>query len=211
VSKETKVEAIFIRHGQSTANAGAPTDNFALIPLTQLGREQAETLAASWAVTPGLIVVSPYLRAQQTAEPTIARFPQVPVETWDIYEFTYWDPANWDGGDEDEDAWVERFWREADAERTHGGAENFRAFLGRAKAALARLAELDVDGPVMLFTHGHFIQALRHAILFEDWSAHKVMGAFRENDARAWVRNTQVVRADWDGKRWTLEEPKVYS
>jgi broad specificity phosphatase PhoE len=210
VSTEKKVEAIFIRHGQSTANAGEPTDNFALIPLTQLGWEQARALAASWTVTPSLIVVSPYLRAQQTAEPTIARFPNVPVETWDIFEFTYWDPANWDGANEDEDVWVERFWREADAERTHGNAENFRAFLARAKATLARLETLHVDGPVMLFTHGHFIQVVRHAVLFETWSAHKVMRAFRENDARAWVKNTQVVRADWDGKRWTLEEPKIY-
>lgn len=201
---------MFIRHGQSTANAGAPTENFALVPLTALGQEQARVLAESWTVTPALILVSPYLRAQQTAQPTIARFPGVPVETWDIHEFTYWDPANWDGGDEEEDAWVERFWNEADAERRHGNAENFRAFLGRAQATLARLAALKLDGPVMLFTHGHFIQAIRHAILFETWSAHAVMGAFRENDARAWVRNTQIVRAEWDGRHWKLEEPKIY-
>lgn len=42
---------------------------------------------------PDLIVVSPEPRAKQTAEPFIARFPGVEVETWPIQEFTYLSPA----------------------------------------------------------------------------------------------------------------------
>lgn len=38
---------------------------------------------------PDLIVVSPYLRARQTAEPLLARFPTVPCETWPIQEVSY--------------------------------------------------------------------------------------------------------------------------
>ena len=34
---------------------------------------------------------------QQTAAPTIARFPGVPVEVWPIEEFTYLQPARWNG------------------------------------------------------------------------------------------------------------------
>src|SRR3546814_5730649 len=34
---------------------------------------------------------------RQTAAPTIARFPGVPVEVWPIEEFTYLQPARWNG------------------------------------------------------------------------------------------------------------------
>ena len=37
----------FVRHGQSTGNAGIPTTNLALMPLTVLGQQQAEAVPAS--------------------------------------------------------------------------------------------------------------------------------------------------------------------
>ena len=36
-----------------------------------------------------------YLRTQQTAQPTIERFPEVPVAVWPIQEFTYLEPSRW--------------------------------------------------------------------------------------------------------------------
>jgi phosphohistidine phosphatase SixA len=45
-------------------------------------------VAARWTEVPGLIVTSPYLRARQTAAPTIERFAKVPTEIWPIREFT---------------------------------------------------------------------------------------------------------------------------
>jgi hypothetical protein len=83
------MQAIFIRHGQSTGNAGIPCHDLALLELTELGHKQAREVAASWTETPSLIVTSPYLRTHQTAAPTIERFPNVPVEVWPIQEFTY--------------------------------------------------------------------------------------------------------------------------
>src|SRR3546814_8146983 len=74
------MRAIFIRHGQSTGNAGVPCDDLGAIELTELGQEQAREVAASWTQAPALIVTSPYTRTRQTAAPTIARFPGVPVE-----------------------------------------------------------------------------------------------------------------------------------
>jgi broad specificity phosphatase PhoE len=76
------MRAVFIRHGHSTANAGVPSDDLALIELTELGRRQAADIAAAWTECPTLIVISPYIRTRQTAEPTIERFPGVPVEIW---------------------------------------------------------------------------------------------------------------------------------
>lgn len=75
------MKAVLIRHGQSTGNAGIPCHDLALINLTELGRQQAREVAASWTERPSLIVTSPYVRARQTAEPTTERFPDVPVES----------------------------------------------------------------------------------------------------------------------------------
>jgi phosphohistidine phosphatase SixA len=68
------VRAIFIRHGESTGNAGVPCHDLATIELTERGHEQARAVAASWTEAPALIVTSPYTRTRQTAAPTIARW-----------------------------------------------------------------------------------------------------------------------------------------
>src|SRR3546814_12707156 len=77
------MRAIFIRHGENTGNAGVPCHDLAAIELTERGHEQARQVAASWTQAPALIVTSPYTRTRQTAAPTIARFPGVPVERSD--------------------------------------------------------------------------------------------------------------------------------
>ncbi|MGJ3650040.1 phosphoglycerate mutase family protein (plasmid) [Sphingomonas sp. GlSt437] len=109
------MRAIFIRHGESTGNAGVPCHDLATIELTERGQEQARHVAASWAEAPSLIVTSPYTRTRQTAAPTIARFPAVPVETWPIEEFTYLQPARWNGtASAERMPHLERYWSAAD-------------------------------------------------------------------------------------------------
>jgi broad specificity phosphatase PhoE len=91
------MRATFIRHGQSTGNVGIPCEDLSLQELTEKGRQQAREVATNWTQTPDLIVTSPYLHAQQTAQPTIERFPSVPVEVWPIQEFAYLEPSRWNG------------------------------------------------------------------------------------------------------------------
>jgi probable phosphoglycerate mutase len=69
------VRVWLIRHGQSESNAGLPSTDWRAIPLTALGRRQAEHVARVFADPPQFIVTSPYLRARQTAQPTIERYP----------------------------------------------------------------------------------------------------------------------------------------
>ncbi|MET1039084.1 MAG: histidine phosphatase family protein [Aeromicrobium sp.] len=74
-----------VRHGESTANVAAGSaerdrldlidiaEREADVPLSDLGRKQAESLGRRMRLTPGtelpdLVVVSPFLRARQTAE-----------------------------------------------------------------------------------------------------------------------------------------------
>ncbi len=209
MSKKT-IEAVFIRHGQSAANVGLWTGDFAQIPLTAVGWDQARRLAARWTVRPGLIVASPFLRTQQTAEPTVARFPEVPVETWPIYEFTYWDQAHWSGSTpERELEEVARYWRVADPEFHLEGAESFGDLLRRTRDARARLETLDVDGPVFLFTHGHFMQALRHDLNHPEWTDQQKMMTFREVDEREKVLNTELMTLRFDGTGWRLVRDEV--
>jgi len=194
--------ATFIRHGESMANIGQWDGGFAEIPLTNLGERQSEILAGKWDFTPDLIVVSPYLRTQQTAAPTIARFPDVPVETWPIHEFTFWDPAYWDAGPDDTFEMVERFWRKADPDYRHAKeTETFRDLLGRTEAALARLAARP-EKRVLLFTHGHFMQALRHTLFYPEWTPHEKMANFRAYDDVHRVRNTETMNVELANGEW---------
>jgi broad specificity phosphatase PhoE len=200
------IRAIFIRHGQSTANIGEPTDDFAQIPLTPLGQQQAEALAATWTFTPGLIVVSPFLRTQQTAAPTIARFANVPVETWPVYEFTYWDRAHW-GESRPEDEWekVDRYWSEADPDHREGQqAESFSMLLDRVRDALDRLEKVKVKAHVLVFTHGHFMQALRHSLLYPEWTARQHMQQFREFDQLYKIKNVEQVELAFEFGMWRI-------
>ena len=78
-----------IRHGESEANAGGVTSDFGTVALTDLGRLQAEAIAKNCIDVPNAIGVSGYLRAQQTAAPLLARFPNVQAVEVGVHEFTY--------------------------------------------------------------------------------------------------------------------------
>ncbi|NIE84349.1 histidine phosphatase family protein [Burkholderia sp. Cy-647] len=100
-----------IRHGESAANAGSATDDPASIPLTEAGQQQAFAISRRLTSPPNLIICSPFDRAQQTAAPTLRRFPHTPRETWPIQEFTYLTPAKCAGTSAAQRRpWVEAYW-----------------------------------------------------------------------------------------------------
>jgi len=153
--------SVLIRHGESEGNAGLPTDSPGAIRLTARGYEQAEALARSVQMPPDRIVVSPFLRTQQTAQALIGRWPEVLVETWEVHEFTYLNPHNYVGTTEAQRGGVARaYWDLLDPDwEDGGGAESFRAFIGRVDGMLARLA-LAPECWTLVFTHGYFIKAV---------------------------------------------------
>ena len=149
-----------IRHGQSRSNAGFATGDTETIPLTGLGHRQAvlgsQTIAETFG-SPELIVASPYLRAQQTAQPTRERFPTVPFETWPVQEFTY---LHFSG----ETVYSERlpridaYWRGADPESKDApGYESFNDLMARVEDCAERLRACP-HATVVVFTHCRFIQ-----------------------------------------------------
>lgn len=90
-------EVWLIRHGESISNANLPTGDPSQSSLTELGAAQAEQIVGAFEDAPDLFVISPYLRAQQTAVPTLTRFPHIPQEIWPVHEFTYLNPTRYHG------------------------------------------------------------------------------------------------------------------
>lgn len=204
--RQIPIRAVFIRHGQSTANIGIPCRDIALVKLTDLGWNQAKELVANWTERPDRIVVSPYLRTQQTAEPTIRRFPDVPVETWPIQEFCYLQPHRWTNlSDEELRPHVDRYWTECNPEFCDGeGAESFSTLLARAQTALDGLAALPDDELVFVFTHGHFILALWGLLTETHPDERSRMRSFwQEGDPRV-VGNTDQIWVERTGGDWQI-------
>ena len=189
------MRAVFIRHGQSTGNAGIPCHDLALIELTELGWQQAREVAAGWTERPSLIVTSPYLRARQTAEPTIERFPDVPVEVWPIQEFTYLQPSRWNSTlTRDRKPHIDRYWGTADPAFCDGEeAESFSMLLERARAALERLEAMPQDALVYLFSHGQFIQALNLLVRYEGMTDGEIMRSFPNYDREHPIGNGDLL------------------
>lgn len=150
-----------IRHGESAANAGAPTQDHASIPLTEHGVDQARRIALSFTNAPDLIVTSPFSRALATAQFTTSAFPSVPMETWPVQEFTYLEPARCVNTTVAQRRdWVREYWNQANPTFVDGdGAESFLEFVSRAQAFLRRLAA-HPSRDIVVFSHGQFINAV---------------------------------------------------
>jgi 2,3-bisphosphoglycerate-dependent phosphoglycerate mutase len=156
----------FIRHGESQANAGGRTSHPARIELTAGGWEQASCIASAFVAPPALIVISPYVRAKQTALPTIRRFADIAQEEWPVHEFTYLAPFRYASTTRAERLpVVNEYWSRKDVNYVDGeGAESFADFMKRVDNALDRLRECKAS-PVAVFSHGQFIRALMWKLL----------------------------------------------
>ncbi len=180
-----------IRHGESIANAGEPTQDHRSIPLSTQGIRQAQALSLQIPEAPGLIATSPYLRAQQTAMLTIGRFPQAATGIWDcIHEFVYLAPSTCVGT-----TFAQRrprviaYWRRLDPDYIDGeGAESYRQLIERIDHTLSILQRRP-EQFILLFTHAQFIRNLLLVYRKPGRPAEEYMAAFRRSTP---VRNCQI-------------------
>lgn len=152
-----------IRHAESTANAGEPSDSPGGVPLTALGHQQATAVAAEFEEPPGRVLVSPYIRTQQTAAPLVEKF-KLSMETWPIHEWNYLDEGRYQGT-----TWTQRrpavweFLQRNDPDFRDGPrSESFMDLLERVDdfgSKLQDVEDLDETG-VAVFSHGRFIKAV---------------------------------------------------
>jgi broad specificity phosphatase PhoE len=154
-------EIWLIRHGESESNAGLPTSDTAKIALTPTGIAQAKHVVAAFTRPPAVIVTSPYLRAIQSAQPTIERFPQARLEEWPVHEYTYLSLASRHNTTlHERRPQIDAYWERCDPQYVDGdGAESFAALVVRAKRVMERIKCLD-DDFVAIFSHGLFIRTL---------------------------------------------------
>jgi broad specificity phosphatase PhoE len=199
------VKVVFVRHGESTGNAGVPSFDLSQLELTDIGRGQAERTAANWQQTPTLIAMSPYLRTHLTAAPTIQRFPDVPVEILPMEEFTYLEPSRWNGTSRQARLpHIESYWGYADPLFCDGpGAESFQTLLDRVSRTLTRFEALPSDALVYAFSHGQFIQAVRQSLLHPTWTAQQKMAHFWAFNTEHPILNADQVEASLEAGRWT--------
>lgn len=150
----------FIRHGESVSNANLPTTHPAASELTGKGHREAGYVVQAFTKKPDLIVVSPYIRARQTAVPTINRFDPVPVAEWPIEEFSYLHPEKYNGTTGN-DRWPDAraYWERMDPLEKEGGeAESFTEMLKRVRAMEDNLWQTS-ESFIALFSHGLFLRA----------------------------------------------------
>jgi broad specificity phosphatase PhoE len=154
-----------IRHAQSRSNAGLPTIGPDDNGLSELGYAQSKCIPIVFKQSPDLIVTSPYLRTQLTAQPLIEQFPQTPIEIWQVQEFTYLTlPLDQPTTPLIRKPFSEAYWERCDPHYIDGvHAESFTQLMERVQAALQQMQQQ--SGFVVVFTHGLFIKAMLWQIL----------------------------------------------
>jgi broad specificity phosphatase PhoE len=181
-------ELWLVRHAQSAGNAGQKTESTAENPLTELGHEQANDLRNYLVkiVDPDVIIHSSYLRTKQTAEPFISSVnyrpvsltwqwqpeavltapvnepkPLIPVEEWNIHEFTYLCASKYENT-----SMAERlpardvYWARMDPDYIDGeDAESFNQMMMRVERCLRHFLQGRYETAVA-FTHGQFMKGV---------------------------------------------------
>jgi len=84
----------FIRHAESEANAGLPTSDPASIALTAKGFEQAKLVSELIDIEPGLVIMSSYIRTQQTAEPFLKKYQVLNPKYGQYMNLIFYRPKN---------------------------------------------------------------------------------------------------------------------
>lgn len=204
---------LIARHAQSAANAGGSTSIAAAIPITEIGSRQASCLASHVTQEPGLIVVSPFLRAKETAGPLRWKFPATMTQEWPAQEFTYLDAAACAGTTYRERAHLRAaFWKRSDPNYSDGPAcESFFAFSSRILNLHRRLALLDQASLTVLVTHGLVMRMLlwlRQCRRLPETGA--AMAAFNESRRSSSIPNCAILYAKPGEDGW-LDFPRAAS
>jgi 2,3-bisphosphoglycerate-dependent phosphoglycerate mutase len=185
----------FIRHGESVSNANLPTSHPAESALTPRGEEEARLITSAFEQAPDLIVVSPFLRARQTAVPTQTKFPDVPLEEWPVHEFTYLHPERYSGTTGSERGpYAQAYWKRNDPfEKEQGEGESFAELLMRVQEMLRRLQKAQAEF-IVVFSHGLFLRAvLWHLITGIDEPTKDAMWRYQQFIWGVWMPNCSIV------------------
>lgn len=167
-----KIQITFIRHAESTSNAGENVMNDKSIGLSDNGVLQAQELAESL-VKSDLVVVSRYDRTMLTATPYIDKhaITQVQVSPF-LHEYGFLHPKRFLNINSEDEARLRRsFWINDDIDfddsffdSEYSNSESFRNFATRVHNFIMSLHELMILNPdfkrIKVFTHGYFLSVM---------------------------------------------------
>ncbi len=191
-----------VRHGESEANAG-PVRQGPESRLTEKGRREAEMIARRCAALHAeALIVSPYVRARETAEP-VSRETGLPIEYSDlfaerrnpsvVYGVRHDDPVNIAANEAIRENFATPDWR-------HSDEENFDDLKQRAGEALSFL-ESRPEKSLIVVSHGMFARILMARVVMGE----RLTGDECERFIRALrMNNTGLSVLRYDG---TVEKP----
>jgi len=152
-------EILLARHGETDWNRDNRFQGHADPPLNEIGRGQAEELAATLAHEPiAAVYSSPLRRALETAETVAARHELAPITVEALREV---DVGSWQGltRAQVETRFPEQFRRWLDYGPGWEDGETHEQMGERVLAALRELAHLHPDKHILVVTHGGPIRA----------------------------------------------------
>ncbi|WP_310567878.1 histidine phosphatase family protein [Hydrogenophaga sp.] len=159
------ITLLLARHGETDLNTEDRWQGRIDAPLNATGHAQAGALAASLPAGIEVLVVSPLLRARQTAEPAAQRLGLTPRLDADFRERDF---GVFEGLTEAEAAqrYPELAARNAAYrwDEEPPGAESTRAVVDRVARGLQRLREEHEGRTVLLVSHGFVVRCLRYLI-----------------------------------------------
>lgn len=185
-----------IRHGESEQNIGLRTSNHEDVPLTEKGEKQAVGASKKIIKTPDIIGHSKFFRAYQTAQPTMAKFPNTPVIILNTHEFTYLEPSKWNGTTsvERKEA-VQEYWNRADPHYRDGpNAETFAELCQRGKDVEKYFLENEFSF-APLFSHALFIKMQLMLSSGIDLVSPQGMRRFKAECSKNPIDNTEIFKA----------------
>lgn len=196
----------FIRHGESAGNAGLTIPNAADIELTDIGHEQAHEVSEKLLEKPDLIVATPYIRTQLTAEPTRKKFPNTPYEIWDMHEFTQLDADSYINASYPELEPKEiDYWTKTDPDFVYGeGAESFTDLLTRINDTLEQIANRSEEF-IVIFAHAAILRTMVNMLNHPNLTPQEIMiksNPYSENFFH--IRNCEIIKAKYNGNSFEL-------
>lgn len=148
----------YLRHGESTANAGGITLPNPEIPLTQKGQQQAIAVSELLPINPSNIITSEFLRTKHTSKPYSEKYKILSKSYCELNEFTAIDHSLMEGmiGKQREKI-VDLYWKEANPQKRFGEkADTFEEFQYRVIDFKKILSNLE-NGTVV-FGHGIWLK-----------------------------------------------------
>jgi broad specificity phosphatase PhoE len=197
----------FIRHGESTSNAGAVSSDRSAPVLTEKGLVQAKNVSLKILLRPELIVVTPYIRTHQTAQPLRERYPDAPCETWDLHEFSPLSDNNYINRTQvQQHSTMQAFWERNDPEYVDGaGAESFSAMTQRINEGLTRLRKR-TEKFIVVFAHGDILQTLRLLLGKPEASLRAIMKSMPYYMEHSPIDNGAIIRVEMDTQSMRIHQ-----